>query len=321
MNKSKIRALVMISIVLGLMVILAIFNLKHNPQDMFFSQNGLYFDTVVTITVFNSDDAKYLDDCLNMCDDYEKMLSRTVPGSDIWRINHAGGENVEVSNETAYLIQSSIEYCEMTDGRVDITVAPLDDLWNFTGENSDGVPPSKAQIDNALKHVDYHNVRVEGNMVRLEDKDAAIDLGFIAKGYIADRIKEYLVRNGVKSGIISLGGNVAVIGSKPDGTGYKVGIRKPFGMSSEYVESLEVTDQSIVTSGTYERYFEYKDEIYHHILDAKTGYPVKSSFNSVTICSKDSMTADALSTVCFIVGEDEAKNIKEKFGVYDILFY
>lgn len=295
---------------------------RFDKNNKTYTENGLYFDTIVNITVYNKEDAQLLTECMRLCDKYEQMLSRTIEGSDVYRINNAGGKSVEVSDETAFLIEKSLEYSEMTEGKIDITVAPLCDLWNFADNRGKNVtPPPDEEIMRLLEHVDYTKVKVEGNTVTLEDPKAAIDLGFIAKGYIADRIKDYLLENNVQSAVISLGGNTVLIGNKPDGSKYKVGIRKPFTTENECIDTLEAANTSIVTSGTYERYFEYDGNIYHHILDATTGYPSATEYNAVTVVSDDSMTADALSTTCLILGEAESRKFKANKKVSDIRFY
>ena len=267
-----------------------------------------YFDTVIHLTFYNNADSALAEECFNLCATYENMLSRTVEGSDIWRINHSNGAPVTISDETYALLEEALFYCELTEGKIDITIAPLMDLWDFTTAADGQEPPSEDEISALLSHVDYRQVLLgEQNTVTLKDPEAAIDLGFIAKGYIADKLKEYLVSQGVTSALINLGGNVCAIGCKPDGTPYTVGIQKPFAPAGTTLDVLQVTDSSVVTSGTYERYFMYEDKTYHHILDATTGYPVENDLTGVTILCDSSTQADALSTTCFVLGLEEAQ--------------
>jgi len=204
-------------------------------------------------------------------------------------------------------LEQALYYCELTDGKIDITVAPLMDLWNFTEATDETAPPSSAEINALLEHVDYRLVELgENNTVTLKDPDSAIDLGFIAKGFIADQIKEYLLSQGVTSALINLGGNVCAIGNKPDGTAYTVGIQQPFAPAGMTSDVVQVSNSSVVTSGTYERYFTYENIVYHHILDATTGYPVENELTGVTIICGSSTTADALSTTCFVLGPEDA---------------
>lgn len=280
-----------------------------------------YFNTVVSLTFYNETDATLAEECFKLCQDYENMLSRTVEGSDIWNINHGNGKAVVVSDETYNLIKEALYYCELTEGRIDITVAPLMDLWNFTEADKEQMPPAPEEIEARLTHVDYNLIELgPDSSVTLKDAKAAIDLGFIAKGYIADKLKEYLVSQGVTSALINLGGNVVTIGSKPDGSPYTIGIQEPFAPTGTTLDTVQITDSSIVTSGTYERYFDYEDTVYHHILDAQTGYPADNTLTGVTILCSSSTRADALSTTCFVLGKDDALSyIQSLEGVECIL--
>ena len=160
------------------------------------SRSGFYFDTAVTLTGYGRDAGRVLEEGMALCQYYEDLLSRTREGSDIWNINHAGGQPVKVQKETASLIRQALDWAEQTDGLIDPTIAPLADLWNFTGSPA-GPVPSDFAIQELLCHVDYTAVLVEGDTVRLKDPKAQLDLGFIAKGYIADRLKELFLREGL----------------------------------------------------------------------------------------------------------------------------
>ena len=294
------------------------------------SRDGYFFDTYVQITVYSSKDSKYLDDCLKLCEKYDNLFSPSIEGSDIYNINSAHANAVKVDEETYYLLKRALEFCDETKGAVDITIEPLTEVWGFThkegeyalleGADMKTVKPSDEKIQEALDKVDYTKIILEDdNYVRLADNDTRIDLGFIAKGYIADRIKDYLVSQGVKSAIVSLGGNVIVIGSKPDGSDYNIGIKNPDN-SAEISDSIKVSDKSVVTSGTYERYVEYDGIKYHHILDTGTGYPVDDGVKSVTIISDSSLEGDALSTICLILGEEGSKDILEKYNAKAVFY-
>ena len=285
------------------------------------------YDTVVTITLYGTTDDAILEDVAAMCMSYEALFSRTIEGSDVYRINHSNGAPVTVNPETLLLIKESIRFSELTDGAIDITIAPVRDLWDFT--DSDMAPaasdsftlPDDTALSDALSHVDYHCIQYDEatSTVTLMDSRAQIDLGFIAKGYIADKIKEYLLSQGVSSAIINLGGNVLTIGSKPDQTPFKIGIEKPFDTTSS-LDVLSVNDRSVVTSGIYQRYATYNDEIYHHILNPETGYPVSGDLLSVTILSDSSMIGDALSTSCLLLGVEESKQLLANFDNVEAVF-
>ena len=163
------------------------------------------------------------------------------------------------------------------------------------------------------------NILIEGNTVTLLDPDMAIDLGGIAKGYMADQLKEYLLNEGVQSALIDLGGNILAVGSKPDNSNYTIGIKKPF-EDDEMIATESINDISVVTSGCYERYFKISDTLYHHILDTKTGYPINNGLWSVTILSDSSMEGDAYSTICICLGFDDALKLIEKTEGMEALF-
>lgn len=262
-----------------------------------------YFDTVITITIYDgkTDESftKLIENCFSMCDEYEQIISRTIADSDTSKINTSKGEAVTVSDTEAELIKHSLYYSELTKGKFDITIAPLSTLWNFG--NKDTSVPSENSIISALTHIDYNNIILDGNTITLKDSSAAIDLGGIAKGYIADKLKSYLLSEGITSALINLGGNVLTIGTKPDGSAFKIGITKPFS-GDDYSAIVNTKDKSVVTSGVYERCFYENDKLYHHILDPDTGYPCDNGLYSVTIISDESIKGDALSTSCLVLG-------------------
>lgn len=295
------------------------------------SQTGFAFDTVVTITIYDGKKKDALDHCLALCEKYESLFSATMEGSEVWNINHAGGKKTPVSYDTASLIQSALYYCEQSQGILDLTLRPIAEEWDISGQMKQSSDagyeyhiPSGQTLAELLTHVSYRNVLItdsSGNeigyddalsrddsyFVTLKDPQSAIDLGFIAKGYIADCLKTYLLSEGIESGIISLGGNVLLIGSKPDGSPYNVGIQRPFGAANEVITTIQENDISVVSSGCYERYFvtggnEKDRTIYHHIFDTTTGCPVQNDLLGVTVLSDSSMEGDALSTYCYLLG-------------------
>jgi len=282
------------------------------------SKTGFHFDTVITITLYDSKDKELLNTCFDYCKDFENLVSRTIKTSEISKINHANGQPVKVSDTTIELFKKGIEFGEMTDGAFDITIAPLIELWDI--KNNPGNVPSESDIAEALSHVNHKNIVIEGNTVTLTDPKSAIDLGGIAKGYMADQLKEYLLGEGVTSAIINLGGNVLTIGEKPDGTTFNIGIQKPFDKQNATITSVQVKDSSVVTSGSYERYFKLGDTIYHHILNTETGYPCDNGLLSVTILSKESIDGDALSTACFTLGLEEGQKLIESLEDIDAIF-
>ena len=281
-------------------------------------KTGIYFDTVISIKIYDSTNTELLEQCFAYCDDFEKTVSRTIENSEIYALNHANGEPVDVSETTLDLIQKGIEYGELTNGKFDITIAPLSELWDI--KNNPGIIPDESDIKEALSHVNYQNIQIEGNTVTQTDPKMAIDLGGIAKGYMADTLKEYLQSEGVESALINLGGNMLAIGTKPDGSDFNIGIQKPFDTQGTAITSVKTNDSSVVSSGVYERYFELNDRIYHHILNTEDGYPYDNGLLSVTILSPRSVDGDALSTSCLALGLEDGMKLIELLDGIDAIF-
>lgn len=290
------------------------------------SATAIKLNTAVTVTIYDSQDRELLTECMNLCDKYEKIFSRTASDSELYQLNHreltpvAGTEDTfQVSNPLAELIRKGLYYSELSEGAFDIAIEPLTSLWDFTAE--DPQVPEDRLIQKALTKCDYHNVSVsDNNEVILKTEDTAIELGAIAKGYIADRLKDYLISQGVKSAIINLGGNVLCIGGKPDDSSFKIGIQKPFADRSETIAVMDIKDKSVVSSGVYERCFEQDGTLYHHLLNPRTGYPYDNGLIAVTIISDESVDGDALSTTCFALGLEDGMKLAESLDNVQAFF-
>ena len=282
------------------------------------TKTGFYFDTVIQITLYDNSKEHLIDDCFNMAGKFEKLVSTTVADSDIDRLNRAGGTPVTVSEETLTLVEKGLSYCTMSQGAFDITIGALTNLWDI--KDNPGRLPDQADIDHACSTISYENILIDGNEVTLTNPETQLDLGAIAKGYIADQMKEYLMENGVTQGIINLGGNVLALGPKPDGTAYKIGIQCPFAEDGSSLMTVEVTDRAVVTSGIYQRYFELDGVIYHHILDPNIGYPFQNGLLSVTIICEKSVDGDALSTTCFALGLEKGMALVESLADTEAVF-
>lgn len=241
------------------------------------SKTSFHLDTVCTITVYSMDGAEELGrdeqekkalllitDAFKLCDEYEKELSKTVEGSDVYRLNNAGGEWIEVGDAAAAVIKKGIEYGELSGGAFDITIGDVTELWNFHEQNDKdekvGKLPDPAQLEEAVSHVDYTKIEIDGNRVRLADPKAHMDLGGIAKGYIADRVAEYLEDEGVTSAVVDLGGNIVVVGEKgssmteSSGKPFSIGVASPVDGRGGLLGTIPCSDKTVVTSGTYERF-------------------------------------------------------------------
>lgn len=276
-------------------------NAKEENKDTRF-----LLDTVVTLTADCNDDI--LDGAFALCEEYENLFSRTVEQSDVYKLNSTDGF-VTVDERVKNVIEKAIYYGDLSGGKFDITVYPLTSLWNFNGD----VLPNRNEISEALQNVDYHSIEIVDDTVNLNGKK--IDLGGIAKGYIADRISEYFKQNGVDEGIIDLGGNLIVFGDRD----YTVGIKKPFS-NGEISATVTLKNKTAVTSGVYERYIENDGVIYHHILDKSTGFSCESDLYSATVISDFSLDADALSTVCILLGLEDAENLIESLPDTEAIF-
>lgn len=298
------------------------------------SISSIKLNTAVQITIYDSQDKALLDDCLALCDKYELVFSRTNEKSELYKLNHrkdtsdkdpnADGQTTpypvsgtadtwHISEDLASLLSQGLSITRESDGAFDIAIAPLTSLWDFTTE--DPKVPDDAAIQKALPLCSSDGVTIDGQDITLPSDDIQFDVGAIAKGYIADRMKDLLVKKGVKSAIINLGGNVLCIGSKPDGTPFKVGIQKPFADRNETEAVMDITGKSVVSSGIYERCFKQGGKLYHHILNPQTGYPYDNGLISVTIISDQSVDGDALSTTCFALGLEDGLKFAEKKGV------
>ena len=266
----------------------------------------IYFDTAVNITAECSNEV--LNGAFSLCKEYENKLSRTKDGSEISLLKQG---NRKVSTETFEVIKKGLYYCDYSDGKFDITLAPLSVIWNFKDE----IIPRSDEIAEALKNVDYQSVEISDEDSTVNTGGKSIDLGGIAKGFVADKLLEYLKSESVKCGIINLGGNVTVFG----GDYYNVGIKKPFS-KSDVSATIKLKNKSISTSGIYERCFKKDGKLYHHILDTKTGYPAQTDLLSVSVIGDTSADCDALSTICVLYGLSGAQRLIEDTEDFEAVF-
>ena len=286
-------------------------------------------DTVCTVSVYRIKDEDgnvvpaadaeeaanaAIDEAFRLCAALDKKLSRTNAASEISAVNNAGGEWVDVSEDTLELIQKGVEYSRMSDGGFDITVGGITEQWDFHADEGEAKIPDGDALAEAVKHINYSNIEIEGNRVRLSDPATKLDLGGIAKGYIGDRMTELLESRGVVSAVINLGGNVICIGGKTDEDDFVIGVETPFSDRTEIIGKIDARDKTLVTSGVYERQIEVDGKKYHHILDTKTGWPVETDLDAVTLIADKGCSADidALSTTCLILGADEGMKLIDK---------
>ena len=232
---------------------------------------------------------------------FERLFSRTLPHSDISRLNRAKGIPIEISRDTADLLECALSYCADSDGRFDITMGAAVQLWDLRRATI----PSQDKLREAVAHVDWRGVRVWEECGRhfsqLVDPQAAVDVGGIAKGWIADRFTNALVEAGLENFLINLGGNVVAHGEKPGGAAWNIGIRDPRNKGA-IVGAVPIRNASTVTSGIYERCCEVNGKFYHHILSPETGMPVETDVAGVTVVADRSIDAEGYSTTLLALG-------------------
>lgn len=256
-------------------------------------------DTVMTLRLYEGGDENTLDQAEARVRELEAQWSVTEENSEICALNRGG--RAELSPETAELLGAALDMCRRTDGALDISTYPVLRAWGFTtGEYS--VPGGEA-IAALLPLVDYGRVALEAGAAALPP-GMEIDLGSVAKGYTGDALAALLKQGGAASALLDLGGNIQAVGSKPDGSPWRVAVRDPAGDGS--VGVVEVVDQAVVTSGGYERYFEEDGVRYWHIIDPATGWPARSGLTSVTVVGESGLLCDGLSTALFVMGREGA---------------
>ena len=270
--------------------------------------------TRIELSVFEGGSGNILAEAVDLISRLENELSRNIEQSEVSRINmNAGISPVNVSEDVFFIINKSIYYSELSEGFFDITVGPLVSLWGIG--TADVRVPSPEEISKAVDLIDFRKIKLTpsplGKMVFLEKKGMEIDLGGIAKGFIADKVYELFKADGVKSAIINLGGDVRLLGRRPEGRLFRIGIQDPFARRGEYLGIYEGENISIVASGVYERYYEEDGVRYHHIFDPKTGYPADNDIMGISVITDKTADADALSTLLFMLGAKGALEFTE----------
>ena len=273
--------------------------------------SGDYFDTFNTIT--SPAPEHILQAALDECAVYNQMLSKFVPGSDVWKINHSSGQPVEINEHTRAVLEMALEMNQASDGAFNIALGPTIALWHFT--DGTAVLPDPAEIKKTLAKADCSQIVLLGNTVQVPE-GTEIDLGGIAKGYICDCIADSLRARGVTSALLNFGGNVVTVGNRPDGKAWTIGLQRPSGeRGKEFWAAVKSCDSTLVTSGIYERSFHLNGVTYHHILDPRTGWPVQNHILTVTAITKSSLLADAITTALFVLGPAKGLNLAQRYGV------
>lgn len=283
------------------------------------SKTTMMLDTVITITLYDWTDASTIDLAFEEIARLEDILSVEQEGSDLDRLAKAAGKEwVEITPETEEVLRQAKEYTALSEGRFDVTVGPLVDLWDI--HDGTGHLPTQEELDAVLPLIRSDDLLVEEGRAYLVREGMIANLGAIAKGYIADKVKEVLLDQGVAHAVLDLGHNILLIGDKAQGQGFTVAIQDPNSQENSYVDIVSATDKSVVTSGIDQRNFTYEGKTYHHILDPFTGFPADNGLASVTILSNTSAQGDALSTSCFLLGPEQGMALVESLEDVEALF-
>ena len=325
MKRTLSKRIILITILI--LVLFLIFNILRNKSSVNTQLesatsptefSGFYFDTYISIIIYDECHDDIINGLKDLCDHYDTLFSPDNTDSDIYSFNNSTNGCV-VNEETLYLTELSLDFAKSTEGIIDPTIYSVSKLWDF--ENISPSIPSIEDINSQLNYVDYNTINIDNSSNYIEkNKGQMISFGFIAKGYIADQIKDFLVENNIHNALINLGGNVACIGTPSGKDHYTVAIQYPFEPDRMYC-TLNINDKSVVTSGIYERSFTLDNTIYHHILDTSTGMPADNDIYSVTVIGDSSTICDALSTTLFLLGKEKGmKYLEDNYPDYSCLY-
>ena len=308
-------------IVLTFVLAIGIVGCTNEDSNQPISRTEIFMSTPVSITIYDGEYENILDKAFEKVEEVENLVSINKENTEISELNkNAGIEKVKLSDISYDILKKGLEYSKLSNGSYDITIGPLVKLWNIGFE--DAKVPSQDEINEVIDTIDYNNIEINDSTkeVFLTKKGMEIDLGSIAKGYIADEIANILKQEGVNRAIIDLGGNIYALGFKEGNKNWKIGIQNPFNDRGEVVGGIEVSDKTVVTSGIYERFIEENGVKYHHILNPKTGYPYETDIAGVSIITDKSIDADALSTLTFTKGLEEGLKFIEGLDNVDAIF-
>lgn len=276
--------------------------------------------TIVSGKAYGEKSKEALEAAFERAEEIQQIMSVKSEESEISYVNsNAAKEPIKVSEELFYVVETALKYSEITEGALDVTIGKLIDLWGIGTENAN--IPEEIILERYKNKYNYKNVILNSKdkTIYYLNNNIKIDLGAIAKGYIADEMKVILEEANIKSAILNLGGNVITIGKKIDDSKWTVGITDPLNISN-LKATVKIDNETVVTSGNYERYFEVDRRRYHHILNPFTAMPAEEGIVSTTIISENSMVADALSTATYILGVDKSLEIIESISGVEGIF-
>ena len=288
-----------------------------------YSDQQTLIGTYVQIRIYDDGKEAVLKKSFDKVKDLGDRITVNEKGSEIDEINdQAGIKPVKVSNDVYELIKRAAEYSADSDGGFDMAIGPVTQLWHIGFP--DAKKPSQAEIDKALKLVNYKKVQLNDKekTVYLEEKGMALDLGAIAKGFITDEVVKVLEENDVRTAIVDLGGNIYVLGNSPreKGADWNVGIQDPNKARNTVIGKIKESNKTLVTSGIYERYLEVDGQKYHHLFDPNTGYPFDNDIAGVTIITDQSIDGDGLSTAVFSMGVKKGLEYVEDLENVEVIF-
>lgn len=277
------------------------------------SRTEFMMGTYIELKAYGRHAASALDQVYTRLQAIEQKMTINQTGSEIDAVNdQAGQQPVVVSVDTFQVVKSALEYARISSGKFDPTIQPIVALWKIG--SPEARVPAPAEIAAKLPLVGYQAVQLDEQIhsIYLPTPGMGLDLGGIAKGYAADEAAAILRASGVKSALISLGGNIYALGHNPNGKAWRIGVQDPENERNSYVAVIEAADETLVTSGAYERYLDANGKRYHHIIDPATGYPAETDVLSSTIVTTRSIDADALSTSVFILGREKGMQLIEQ---------
>lgn len=262
-------------------------------------------DTVMSLEVYGDGAEERAAQAVETIYRLEGLWDVTDEDSEIWALDHSGGAWVDLSPETAELLDQALALCALTDGALDLTAYPAVRAWGFT--TGDYRVPAREELEALVPLIDYTRLELDaaGARARLPE-GMELDLGAVAKGYAGALLARQLREAGTASALLSLGGNIQAVGARPDGSPWRIAIQDPAQDGQAALGVVEIVDQAVVTSGGYQRYFEEDGTRYWHIMDPDTAAPARGGLSSVTVIGADGTVCDALSTALFVMGAERA---------------
>lgn len=310
-------------VLMGMIFVMIFFALTNNQSDKIITRTDFLLDTFVSVTLYGESDETLLEKPFERIKELEKQLTAYDSASDLGLIKeNAGIQAITVSEDTFKIIAESLNYSKLSQGKFDVTINPLVDLWGIHSPEVRN-PPKEEAIAEAIAKIDFEKIELDEGQktVYLTEPGMSLNLGAIAKGYIADEMMSVLKDQSVKHALINLGGNVLVLGGKDNKTPFGIGVEDPLNPGQGYLGVVSMVTGSVVTSGNYERYFtDVEGRRYHHILDPDTGYPTETGINQVTVLTSESIDADALSTTLFLLGAKEGMALVKSLDQVEAIF-